>query len=124
MLQTKSQSFTSPNIAVPEATVRLWRALQQSDGHLPDLDQFGAGELVGGHLRVKFVRDEDGQEKEYTIVGEGESDHRALSISFKSPVARALTGKRVGDVVLVHRPAGEIELEIVDLKFAGRRWDA
>ena len=68
------------------------------------------------------VRDEEGDEKEYTIVGEGEADHRERSISYKSPVARALQGKRVGDVVVVQRPAGEIELEIVDLLFAGRSY--
>lgn len=68
------------------------------------------------------IRDEEGLEKEYTIVGEGESDHRAASISFKSPVAKALMGKRVGDVVVAQRPAGEVELEIVDLKFGGRSY--
>lgn len=61
MLQSKSRTFSSPHIPIPEATVRLWRALQHDDGHLPDLDQFGTGEVVGGHLRVKFVRDADGQ---------------------------------------------------------------
>lgn len=67
-----------------------------------------------------YVRDENGDEKDYTIVGEGEADHRERSISYKSPVARGLMGKRVGDLVVVQRPAGEIELEILDLKFAGR----
>lgn len=68
------------------------------------------------------VRDDAGVEKEYTIVGEGEAEHRAGSISFKSPVALALMGKRVGDVVVVQRPAGEVEFEIIDLKFAGRSY--
>lgn len=68
------------------------------------------------------VLDEEGVTKEYTIVGEGESDHREHSISYQSPVAKALMGKRVGEVVTAHRPAGDIELEIVDLKFAGRSW--
>ena len=69
-----------------------------------------------------FLRDEDGVEKGYTIVGEGESDHLVGSISFKSPVALAVLGKRVGDIVVAHRPAGDRELEIVDLKFAGRSY--
>jgi transcription elongation factor GreB len=88
---------------------------------LVDPERLGGDKVCFGSTVV--VRDEEGGEKEYTIVGEGESDHRAASISFKSPVARALTGKRVGDVVVVQRPAGEIELEIVDLKFAGRSWE-
>lgn len=68
------------------------------------------------------VIDEDGAEKRYTIVGEGEADLALGEISFKSPVARALMGKRVGDVIVARRPAGEIELEITDLLFAGRPW--
>lgn len=68
------------------------------------------------------VVDEDGSEKEYTLVGEGEAEHREAQISYKSPVALALMGKRVGDVVTAYRPAGDMELEIVDLKFAGRSW--
>lgn len=63
------------------------------------------------------IRDEDGKEREYTIVGEGESDHVKGGISYKSPVARALIGKHLGDFVVAQRPAGEIELEILGLKF-------
>ncbi len=66
------------------------------------------------------VRGEDEVEKSYTIVGEGEAEWRNQEISFKSPVARALIGKKVGDFIIAQRPAGEIELEIVDLKFGGR----
>jgi transcription elongation GreA/GreB family factor len=35
-------------------------------------------------------------------------------------VARALLSKEVGDVVTVHRPKGEIELEILELYFGER----
>lgn len=68
------------------------------------------------------VREEDGKEKRYTIVGEGEAEWRNLEISYKSPVARALLGKRVGDVITAQRPAGEIDLEIVDLHFGERHY--
>lgn len=66
------------------------------------------------------VLDDQGRERTYTIVGEGEADYKEQSISYKSPVARALQGKRVGDVVLVHTPAGEVELEIMALYFGER----
>ena len=66
------------------------------------------------------VRDEEGNEREYIIVGEGETDFHTGGISYQSPVAKVLIGRRVGDVVLARRPAGEIELEIVGLAFAGR----
>lgn len=68
------------------------------------------------------VVDEDGVEKSYTIVGEGEAEWRNQEISYKSPVALALLGKKIGTVITAQRPAGEIELEITDLKYNGRPW--
>jgi transcription elongation GreA/GreB family factor len=56
---------------------------------------------------VTFQRD-DGRVQTYRIVGEDEADPKAGSISFVSPVARALMGKAAGDVV----SAGGQDLEI------------
>lgn len=67
------------------------------------------------------VMDDDGVEKTWTIVGVGESDVDAKTISWKSPLARAVWGKKVGDVVSVERPAGDVDLEITDLHYAGHR---
>ncbi|MRG91866.1 transcription elongation factor GreB [Polyangium spumosum] len=63
------------------------------------------------------VEDEDGKRHTYRIVGEDEIDSKAGRISWKSPVGRALLGKRPGDVVTVRRPAGDIEMEIVSVKY-------
>jgi transcription elongation GreA/GreB family factor len=57
---------------------------------------------------VTFGRD-DGRMQKYRIVGEDEADPQAGSISYVSPVARALMGKAIGDVVSV----GDQELEII-----------
>ncbi len=57
---------------------------------------------------VTFKRG-DGRVQKYRIVGEDEADPKAGSISFVSPVARALMDKAVGDVVSVN----DQELEIV-----------
>ena len=64
-------------------------------------------ERVAFGSTVTFSRD-DGRVQTYRIVGEDEADPKAGSISYVSPVARLLTGKAVGDVVLM----GEQELEI------------
>jgi len=64
---------------------------------------------------------DDGTTKKWQIVGEGESDTAKGTISWKSPMARALIGKQVGDVVVVERPAGELEVEITELWFGDRR---
>ncbi len=63
------------------------------------------------------VEDEEGVKKTYTLVGPDESDPASGYLSFKSPLGRALMKKRVGDVAVVQRPAGEIELEIVSIRY-------
>lgn len=67
------------------------------------------------------IEEGGGKKNRWQIVGEGESDTALGSISCRSPMARALLGKGVGDVVVVERPAGEIEIEILELWFADRR---
>lgn len=67
--------------------------------------------LVAFGSRVTIERD-DGRRQEFRIVGEDEADPRNGSISYVSPVARALVGKTVGDAVdLAGR---EIEILAVD----------
>jgi len=59
---------------------------------------------------VSFRRD-DGRVQKYRVVGEDEADPKTGSISFVSPVARALMGKAVGDVV----DTSDQELEIISI---------
>ena len=63
------------------------------------------------------VLDEDGCEKQWLIVGVGEADIAEGTISYKSPVARALMGKKVGDVVEIERPKGISEFEILAVTY-------
>jgi transcription elongation GreA/GreB family factor len=60
--------------------------------------------------RVTFKRD-DGRRQAFRIVGEDEADPRNGSISYVSPVARALIGRAPGEVVL----AGNREIEILSI---------
>ncbi|ARU55565.1 MAG: transcription elongation factor GreA [Pseudomonadales bacterium] len=48
----------------------------------------------------------------YRIVGDDEADIKAGKISVSSPIARALIGKLVGDIVAVQVPSGLVEYEI------------
>ncbi len=68
------------------------------------------------------ITDDEGEVNRYLIVGEGETDRHDKAISWKSPMARALLGKKVGDFVLVKRPAGDLEVEITDLFFGERNY--
>jgi transcription elongation factor GreA len=64
------------------------------------------------------VLDEDTEEKAvYKIVGEDEADVRAGKISISSPIARAMIGKEVGDVVEVAAPGGARSYEILKVKW-------
>jgi transcription elongation GreA/GreB family factor len=55
---------------------------------------------------------EDGRRQTYRIVGEDEADPSLGTLSYVSPVAQALMGKAIGDVV----QAGTAEAEIVEIK--------
>jgi len=58
------------------------------------------------------VAEAHGVRRTFTIVGEDEADSRNGRISHVSPLAAALLGARVGDVVLWRRPAGDTELTV------------
>jgi transcription elongation GreA/GreB family factor len=70
----------------------------------------GSADTVAFGITVTFRRD-DGRVQTYRIVGEDEAEPKTGSISFASPIARALMGKGVGDVVSL----GAQELEITGL---------
>ncbi len=59
------------------------------------------------------VQTSDGETEQYTIVGKAEADPSQGFISNESPLGKALLDHQVGDKVVVHAPAGDIEYEIV-----------
>lgn len=61
--------------------------------------------------------DEDDEEVVYQIVGADEGDVKVGRISYQSPIARALIGKRVEDEVEVRAPGGERYYEITNIEF-------
>ena len=63
------------------------------------------------------VADEDGRETVYEIVGEDEADAGTQRIAPQAPLARALLGARVGDVVEWRRPAGRLDLEVIAIAY-------
>jgi transcription elongation factor GreA len=63
------------------------------------------------------VADEDGKQKHYRIVGDLEADLERGLISMSSPIARALMGKREGDLVEVRAPKGTAEYTIEAVRY-------
>lgn len=52
----------------------------------------------------------------YQIVGDDEADIKTNRLSVYSPIARALIGKEIGDVVKVTTPNGVVEYEICSVE--------
>jgi len=63
------------------------------------------------------LEDEAGSGRDYRIVGEDEADPAAGKISWVSPLAKAMMGSRLGDLVTWRRPAGDLELEVVAIRY-------
>lgn len=63
------------------------------------------------------LEDEDGKRVTYQVVGPDEIDPKGGKLSVDSPIGRALLGKGKDDTVVVHRPAGEIELTVVKIQY-------
>lgn len=93
-----------------DALARAWRDLRYWNARrataqlrAPEPD---AGVVQFGHT-VTIVR-EDGRQQTFRIVGEDEADPAKGSISYVSPLARALLGKSVGEVVRAGKDDAEI----------------
>lgn len=61
------------------------------------------------------VLGEDGVERTFQLVGVDEADPARGRIAFVSPVARALLGRRAGDVATVRTPRGEETLQVISV---------
>ncbi len=63
------------------------------------------------------VEDEEGIHHIFTIVGEDEANLNQNKVSYVSPIARALSGKQVGDIAIWQRPAGALEIEVLSITY-------
>lgn len=73
-----------------------------------DIVRFGARVTVDG----------DAGRRRFRIVGVDEADAANGRIAFVAPLARALVGRAVGDVVRLRAPRGDEELEIVAVDYS------
>jgi len=89
--------------AVVARDLRYWTARRAN----AQLVEPAAGEVVRFGSTVSLER-EDGRRQTFRIVGEDEADPAQGSVSYVSPLARALMGKAPGDVVTV--AGGEVEV--------------
>ena len=69
---------------------------------------------IGNTVKIKYVV--DGEVDEYQIVGSQEADPFLSKISNESPIALALLGKKVGEIVDVNSPNGVYQIEITAIE--------
>jgi transcription elongation factor GreA len=79
------------------------------EGQSKDKVSFGAW--------VTVCDEESGQDKTYRIVGDLEADSQKGKISISSPLARALLGKKLDDLVEFKAPKGVIEYSITEVRY-------
>jgi transcription elongation factor GreA len=100
----EQQSFAEGRIMEIEGKLSNCQVIDVT--HIPR-----TGKVIFG-TTVDLINVESDETVTYTIVGEDEADVKNNRISVGSPIARAVIGKEVGDVVLVKAPGGDIEYEI------------
>ncbi|MFT5426554.1 MAG: transcription elongation factor GreA [Gammaproteobacteria bacterium] len=105
----EQQSFLEGRIGMIETAL--------ADAQIIDVSTLDAkGKVVFG-ATVDLINVENDQKVTYQIVGEVEADIEKSLISVTSPIARALIGKEVDDIVDVNAPSGIIEYEILEVRY-------
>lgn len=103
----EQQSFTEGRIQEIEGKL--------SAAQIIDVTQIpNTGKVIFG-TTVTLLNTKSEQTVRYQIVGEDEADIQENKISVISPIARALIGKQVDDVVEVRTPEGASEYEITEV---------
>ena len=107
----EQQSFTEGRIQEIEGVL--------SHAEIIDVKNLGqtAGTKIVFGATVDLFDVEEEKDVTYQIVGEIEADIKKNLISVTSPIARALIGKSVDDVVTVQAPGGEREYEIAGVRY-------
>lgn len=95
--------------------------LEQRIAHLEHLlrtsaiiKKAGTVQVVGLGTKVKLKKNRD--IVSYTIVGSNEAQPAEGLISNESPIGHSLIGKKIGDVLKVKTPKGEIVYEILNIE--------
>lgn len=101
------QAFVEGRISVLEKMIRFAEIIDDRDI---------AEDVVTLGRKVTFIEIPDGDEESYTIVGSAEADPMEAKISNDSPIAKAIMGKTLNDIVKVETPGGSFEVKIVKIE--------
>jgi transcription elongation factor GreA len=102
----EAQGLHEAKIAKLETTLSTARLIDESK-----LDTSKV--LALSIVKIKNVK--NGATMSYQLVAESEADLKTGKISVKSPIAKGLLGKSVGDTTEIEVPAGKMEFEILEI---------
>jgi transcription elongation factor GreA len=105
----EQQSFTEGRIQDIEGKL--------SNIQVIDINKIPHGDRVVFGTTVTIINLHLDKTVTYKIVGDDEADVKACKISYQSPIARALMGKEISEVVVVKAPSGDVEYEIDNVEF-------
>lgn len=88
-----------------------------SNSQIIDISAMPQGDRVIFGALVTIINIDTDETVSYRLVGDDEADVKQGKISYQSPIARALIGKEIGDVVVVKAPSGDVEYEIDDVVY-------
>lgn len=104
----EKQGMIEARIADLEDKLSRAQIIDMSENQ-PDSVRFGAW--------VNLQDEETGEEKKYRIVGDLEADIEQNKLSISSPMARALLGKKLDEIVTLKLPKGSKEFVILDIDY-------
>lgn len=107
-------TFAKDKVAELERDLRYVRARLDSSILVDPKTQNHETVLFGATVDVE---DEEGNRHSFHIVGEDEADASINKVSWVSPLAKSLIGHKVGESVNWQRPAGNMNLEILDIHY-------
>lgn len=95
--------------------------IKEVEGMIARADVIDPAKMSGNVIRfgatIEIVDEDTDEEKTYQIVGEPEADIEAGRLNIRSPLARALIGKEMGDSVEVKTPGGARSYEVLSVKY-------
>lgn len=100
----EDQGKLEERIAMIEAVLKHAVVVERSNNGLIDIGSV-----------VVIQKDGEANTRTFTIVGSEETDMLSGKISYKSPIGKALHGKKKGDTVTVTTPRGDMDYEIISV---------
>ncbi len=105
--------------AAKEAQVLLETRISKLEMTLAQAREVDPSQLdlseVKMHCKVKMRNHSLNRTVEYTLVSESEANLKEMKLSVGTPIAQAIIGHKIGDVVEVQVPSGMMKLEILEI---------